>query len=50
MSDSSSEKCASLDGDGDRVVYYKRLNSKGLNLITMDKLYAFLMTYIDEKL
>ena len=43
------EKVACLDGDGDRVIYFKRADSKPY-IISCDKIYSFLMMYIVEKL
>ena len=40
---------ACLDGDGDRIIYFKRTD-RAPYVINGDKLYAFLMMYIVEKL
>ena len=49
INDAMSEKCACLDGDGDRLIYFKRAGKKPM-VINMDKIFAFLMMYIVEKL
>ena len=49
MNSACPEKAACLDGDGDRLIYFKRTEKKPL-VINCDKLYAFLMMYIMEKL
>ena len=43
------EKCVSLDGDGDRAIYFRRA-AKGPIVINGDKQFCFLMMYIVEKL
>ena len=39
------EKVACLDGDGDRLIYFKRTSQKPV-IITGDKVFALIMMYI----
>lgn len=49
ISSAHPEKVACLDGDGDRLIYFKRMERAPI-VINCDKLYTFLMVYIVEKL
>ncbi|CAB3405707.1 unnamed protein product [Caenorhabditis bovis] len=44
------EKCASFDGDADRLIYFRPLCSKNIQILDGDKIAVLLATYIQEQL
>ncbi|CAI5449203.1 unnamed protein product [Caenorhabditis angaria] len=47
---SNDEKCASFDGDADRLIYFKPTSDNKINLLDGDKIAVLLATYIKDQL